>query len=75
MGQRTAYGRAPQGYSRTEHAERIHVIADGSQQVSAEGNFLVFDLANVKTYCRIEAHSEDDSIFSNPIMVIEKKKW
>lgn len=54
----------------TEHAMRIKVIADGSLQVSAEGNHLIFDLANVKTYCRIEAHSEDDAIFSNPIMVI-----
>ena len=54
----------------TEHAERIDVIADGSLQASAEGNSLVFDLTTVKTYCRIEAHSEDDAIFSNPIMVI-----
>lgn len=54
----------------TDHAARIDVIADGALRASAEGNSLIFDLSNVKTYCRIEAHSEEDAIFSNPIMVL-----
>ena len=53
----------------TENADRIDVIADGAVQVSVNSNSCTFDLSNVKIYCRIEAHSEDDSIFSNPIMV------
>ena len=53
----------------TENADRIAVIADGAVQLSVSDNRCTFDLANAKTYCRIEAHSEDDSIFSNPIML------
>lgn len=54
----------------TEHAERIDVIADGKVCATVPGNRLEFDLTNVKTYCRVEAHSAEDAIFSNPIRVV-----
>ncbi len=53
----------------TENAARIDVIADGAVRKTAEGNRCIFDLSQVRTYCRVEAHSEEDSIFSNPIMI------
>ena len=55
----------------TVNADRIDVIADGSLKASVNGNSMVFDMSTVNTYCRIEAHNQEqeDSIFSNPIRV------
>ena len=52
----------------TENAERIDFIIDGVT-TSFSGNSAYIAIPINSKYCRVEAHSQSDSIFSNPIMI------
>ena len=59
----------------TNNAEYINFVLNGDYN-RVVGNSATFTVPTSATYVRIEAHTSEDSIFSNPIIfkVYEKKK-
>ena len=57
----------------TENADYIKIIIDGEQQ-QITGNSASVEIPNGATYVRSEGWTDDDAIFSNPIMFKGKKR-
>jgi hypothetical protein len=57
----------------TNSAQYLNVIVDG-EYTRIDSSGVTFDVPKSAKYVRVEAHTSDDSIYSNPIMLIDSKK-
>lgn len=58
---------------KTNNATSIKIVVDGNA-TEYNGNEVSHTLPNAPTYVRVEAHTDSDSIFSNPILFDKKRK-
>lgn len=57
----------------TENADTINIVSNGKNVHTGSGNHAVYKANNSTKYIRVEAHTDSDSIFSQPIMFDKKK--
>lgn len=57
----------------TNNAQYLNVVVDG-EYTRIDSSGVTFDVPKNAKYVRVEAHTSEDSIYSNPIMLTDSKK-